>query len=108
MARVQVRKGKQNEFMEIMSGLINRVRRDQGCKRFEIFTHDHEEHTYSFYAIWDTYRDFKKYLRSDEFSMMLLAFKLLRKNPEIQYFKNPSGVGLYGLLRLRERKTKIN
>lgn len=108
MARVQVQKGKQNEFMEIMLGLIKRVKREEGCKEFEIFTHERQEHTYSFYAIWVTYDDFKRYLRSDEFSMMLLAFKLLRRNPEIQYFKNHSGTGLYGLLNLREKNSNIN
>ena len=108
MAHVEVRKEKRNEFLEIMQRLIERAQKEERCKRFEFFPHKTPEHTYSFYIVWNSYQEFKQYVRSDDFSLMLTAFKLLNKNPEIQYFKNHSGTGLYGLLRLRENNININ
>lgn len=102
LARVQVRKNKLNEFQKIMFAVEKKVKKEEGCEHFQIYQDVQNETTFSFCGIWKTSDAFKKHLQSDEFSMMLVALKLLRRNPEIRYCERQLGLGLYGLLQLRE------
>lgn len=102
LTRVQVRIRKRNEFLKIMSEIEKRLKKEGGCEQFEIYQHMENDFTFSFYGIWKTPTDLRKHLRSDEFSMILIALKLLRKNPEIRCFQKQIEIGLPGLLELRK------
>ncbi|MEX0288516.1 MAG: putative quinol monooxygenase [Flavobacteriaceae bacterium] len=105
LARVQVRDKKRTEFLKIMTETAKKTQNLYGCEQFEIYQHLGDDLTFSLCGLWKSSNEFKAYLKSDEFSMVLLAFKLLRKSPEIRYFKNQINTGLEGLLQLRRLMT---
>ena len=102
LARMHVREKKRNEFLKIMAESAKKTRKEYGCEQFEIYQHLEDNCAFSFFGLWSSPNDFKEYLKSDEFSMVLLAFKLLRKSPEIRYFKNQTDTGMQDLLQLRK------
>ncbi|MGI9550758.1 MAG: putative quinol monooxygenase [Aurantibacter sp.] len=102
LVRVGVRKRNRNEFLKIMQEASKKIKKEYGCERFEVHRDFENDTIFSFYGIWKTPGDFKRYLKSDQFAMAILALKLSRKNPEIYYFKDKLTVGLAGLLQLRE------
>ncbi len=102
MAKVEVRGNKRSEFIKIMQEVAIKTKEKYNCEQFEIYQHLENENVFSFFSIWKNPNDFRKHLESDQFSMLLIALKLLRKNPEIRYFKNQMGMGLRGLIQLRD------
>tara|TARA_R110001583_G_scaffold188877_3_gene351395 strand:+ start:378 stop:782 length:405 start_codon:yes stop_codon:yes gene_type:complete len=106
LARVQVRKTKRNEFLQIMQEVTLKTKKEYGCEQFEIHQDLKDDTIFSFYGVWETERDFIKHLKSDVFSLTLLAFKLVTKNPDIHHFKNQERTGLHTLIHLREVNRK--
>lgn len=106
LARVQVRKNKRNEFLKIMDEVALRTKKEFGCERYEIHQDLKDDTVFSFYGVWETPRDLIKHIKSDQFSLTLLAFKLLIKTPDIHHFKNEKKTGLHTLIQLREMNGK--
>ncbi len=100
--QVAVRKMKRNEFLKIMQEVAKKTEQEMDCERFEIYQDIDDENIFSFTSVWKNPSGFRKHLKSDQFTMMLIALKLLKKNPEIRYFKNPMSLSVQGLTELRE------
>ena len=102
MAQVEVRKNKRNEFLKIMQEVAQRTKEESQCEQFEIYQHLENENVFSFVSSWKNPNGFRNHLKSDQFTMILLALKLLKKYPEIKYLKNPMNLGVRGLSELRD------
>ncbi len=100
--QVEVRKMKRNEFLKIMQEVAKKTKQETDCERFEIHQHLDDENIFSFTSVWKNPSGFRKHLKSDQFTMVLIALKLIKKSPEIRYSKNPMTLSVQGLMELRE------
>ena len=101
MALVEVRSNKRSEFLNIMQEVALKTKEDHYCEKFEIYQDVGNENIFSFFGSWKNPNGFRMHLKSDQFTMVLIALKLLKKNPEIRYFKNQMTMGIHGLKELR-------
>ncbi len=102
MAQVEVRKKKRNEFLKIMQEVAKKTKEEFNCEQFEIYQNLENENIFSFVSSWRNPNGFREHLKSDQFTMVLVALKLLKKYPEIKYFKNPMPLSVRGLTDLRD------
>ncbi len=102
MAQVEVRRNKRNEFLKIMQEVAKKTKEESHCEQFEIYQHLENEHVFSFVSSWKNRNGFRTHLKSDQFTMVLVALKLLKRYPEIKYFKNPMPLGVRDLTELRD------
>lgn len=99
---VQVRPEKWNEFLAIIKSAKKRLEENDNCNQIEIYVDYDNQFTYSIDSVWKNSQVFAKFLESDEFSMILLAFKLLKRNPKVRYFKKEEVGGIESLMQLRK------
>lgn len=103
-----VRPEKEKEFTVLIKTLVSRIRKHQGCLNYRFYQEIENESTYCFLGTWKTPAEAKASFQTDEFSLLLTAFELLKKPPEIRYnlvlFRN----GLEAIQRLRNHQAIEN
>ena len=102
LIEAQVRPEKWNEFLTIIRNVKERLKENEHCDQLKVYVDMDNQFIFSINSFWKSSNGFVKFLRSDEFSMFLLAFKILRKNPEIRYFKKEEVGGIESLRQLRK------
>lgn len=101
MATIEVRKDKRKEFLSLMKSVKDKLADEFACEQFEIYQEMKNSNSFSICGLWATPEDFKRHLRSEEFMMVMVSAKLLRKAPHIHYSTNTETIGLSELLQMR-------
>lgn len=104
MATIEVRKDKRKEFLSLMKNVKDKLADELACEQFEIYQEMKNSNAFSICGLWATPEDFRRHLRSEEFMMVMVAAKLLRKVPQIQYSNNTTSIGLPELLQMRRSR----
>ena len=73
------------EFLQTLHPLIDGIRHEKGCVRYDVYQDVENENTFILIEEWETRADLDEHLRSDRFGVLLGALKLLSDTPEIKF-----------------------
>jgi quinol monooxygenase YgiN len=83
--KISVPPENRKEFLQTLHPLIDRVRQEKGCIRYEVYQDVENENTFILVEEWEAQADLDEHLRSDRFAVLLGALRLLSDTPEIKF-----------------------
>lgn len=81
--RVPVEKKK--EVLQTVKAILGPIRREQGCISCNCYVDVEDDSVLFFEEEWKTKEDLENHLRSDHFSILNGAMRLLRVDPDIRF-----------------------
>lgn len=92
---------KQEEIMQTLGMLIESMRREKGCRNYQVYQNIMNENWFSSYGEWDSHDELDRYLRSDKFSVLLGMKSLLSDPMQIQILTVSHSEGIEFIRALR-------
>lgn len=83
--KISVPPENRKEFLQTLHPLIDRIRHEKGCIRYEVYQDVENENTFILVEEWDTQADLDEHLRSEKFAVLLGALRLLSDTPEVKF-----------------------
>jgi quinol monooxygenase YgiN len=75
---------KRKEVLQTLLSMIKGIRREKGCRSYQVFQDIEDENAFSLVQEWETREDLEHHIRSDRFSVLLGSNILLAKKQAIQ------------------------
>ena len=75
---------KRKEVLQTLFSMIEGIRREKGCRSYQVFQDIEDENAFSLVHTWETREDLEYHMRSDRFSVLLGTNILLNKKQDIQ------------------------
>jgi quinol monooxygenase YgiN len=94
---------KRVEVLQTIKTLLAPIRNEPGCKGCYFCVDAEDEHIIIFRQEWQTNEDLAAHLKSEHFSILLGAMKLLSIEPEIRFDTIASTAGAEAITRARTR-----
>ena len=101
--KMSVPADKRVEVLQTIKTLIGPIRNEPGCLSCYYCVDAEEEHIVIFRQEWKTNEDLAAHLKSDHFSVLLGAMKLLSIEPEIRFNTIASREGAEAITKARAR-----
>jgi quinol monooxygenase YgiN len=83
--KIKVPNKTNKEFTQTLSALSKATLKKDGCLNYNIYKEIDGENNYSLVLEWKSWKDWEKYLLSDQFIVFRGAMSLLEKVPDIQF-----------------------
>jgi quinol monooxygenase YgiN len=84
---LKVKPESQTHFARAIRENIRESRKFEGCQHFDLFSHNHEEHSYLLYQEWESQASFDAFRKSDYFEQSgREIIQLLEAKPEAAYY----------------------
>jgi quinol monooxygenase YgiN len=83
--KMSVPADKRMEVLQTVKSLLGPIRNEPGCLSCHCSVDAESEHIIIFRQEWKTKKDLSAHLKSDHFSILLGAMKLLCNEPEIRF-----------------------
>jgi len=93
---------KRIEILQTIRSLLAPIRREKGCLSCNCYVDTEQENNVIFKQEWKTDADLTAHLKSDHFSILLGAMKLLSIEPGIRFSTIASTAGAEALKAARE------
>ena len=77
---------KTREFLQTMLFIIKTVREEPGCLSYHFYQDVEVGNKYRLVGKWSKQEEMNEHLRSDTFSILLGAMKLLKESPDIKFY----------------------
>ncbi len=81
---VNTQSGNHSELMSGLRFFIEKIRAEKGCLNCQIYQDINDENLINLKATWEQRSDLDEHFRSDTFSAMMGAMRLLSKTHEVQ------------------------
>jgi len=92
---------KRKEVLQTVKAILGPIRRERGCISCHCYADVEDESVFFFEEVWKTREDLEDHLRSDHFSVLNGAMRLLRAEPDIRFNTIVSTVGLEAIKAAR-------
>ena len=76
---------KRKEVLQTIKAILGPIRRERGCISCHCYVDVEDEGLFLFEEEWKTREDLEDHLRSDHFSILNGAMRLLRAEPDIRF-----------------------
>jgi quinol monooxygenase YgiN len=85
---------KRKELLQTIKAILGPIRRERGCVSCNCYVDVEDERVLFIEEAWKTSDDLENHLRSDHFSVLNGAMRLLRVEPEIRFNTIASTAGV--------------
>ena len=92
---------KRREVLQTIKAILGPIRRERGCITCNCYVDVEDEGVFIIEQEWKTREDLDSHLRSDHFSVLNGAMKLLRAEPDIRFNTIASTAGLEAIIAAR-------
>jgi quinol monooxygenase YgiN len=75
---------KRREVLQTLQSLTSEIRREKGCRSYQVFQDVEDETVFSLIGEWETHEDMEHHIRSDRFGVLLGSKILLNENQDIE------------------------
>lgn len=82
--KIDVRQYKTYEFVKSMRSFSRRIRKQKGCHSFGVYSDSEKENTYALVGEWKTRQAMEKHFKTDEFTLLTGAAKVLGEKFEMK------------------------
>ena len=76
-ARITVRPQHRRELCLTISGLLDRIRHEKGCRTYSFYGEVEDQNSLILIGEWDTLTAWENHLKSDDFAILIGSVKLL-------------------------------
>ena len=83
--RVRVRPENRKELFQTISSLLDRVRREKGCRMYRLYEETGDENSFLLIGEWETREDWDKHFHSDLFAVLLASIIILGRRSELDF-----------------------
>lgn len=97
--RMKVLPNKRLELSQTITSLIDSMRTDPGCRRFDFCQNVENDNELYLLEEWDTQKNIKNHLLSDHFKILRGVMNLLEEPYEMQFYTLSHTSGIEGLKR---------
>jgi quinol monooxygenase YgiN len=98
---------KQQELLQAFHVVLNKVRKDKGCKSSLLFRDTENEELFLLLEEWETQGDVDRHFRSDNFGILLGAARLLGGKMEMNLHSLSHTSGEAAIKKARPKRTMI-
>ena len=106
--KMSVPADKRMEVLQTIKSLLDPIRNEPGCQSCYCCVDAEAENIIVFKQEWNTNKDLAAHLKSDHFSILLGAMKLLCIEPEVRFNTIASTAGEEAITAVRTLKTRID
>ncbi|HEY6011553.1 MAG TPA: antibiotic biosynthesis monooxygenase family protein [Nitrospirota bacterium] len=99
--KMKVPAEKRKEVLQTVKAILGPIRRERGCIRCNCYVDVEDESELFIEEEWETREDLERHLRSDHFSVLNGAMRLLSMEPDIRFNTIVSTAGLEAIIAAR-------
>ncbi|MCJ7685996.1 MAG: antibiotic biosynthesis monooxygenase [Desulfobacteraceae bacterium] len=82
---LKVFRQKRDEFLQTLHSLQSDLKKDQGLIKSALYQDVNDPERFHLINEWETEQDYDNYLRSENFSVLIGALKVLSEETEVRY-----------------------
>lgn len=83
--RIKVRPEHRRELCLTISALVDRIRREQGCRSYTFFGEVEDQNSLMLIGEWDTPASWESHLNSENFAVLVGSLKLLTTSSSLDF-----------------------
>ena len=84
LIKVVIKRYKDDEFIDAMRALSNKIRKEEGCERFELYMDMEKDNAFTVVGVWKSQEAMEKHFQDVNYKVMKGAVKVLGENFEIK------------------------
>jgi len=84
-ARITVRPQHRRELCLTISGLLDRIRNEKGCRNYSFYGEVEDQNSLILIGEWDTLTAWEDHLKSDDFAVLIGSVKLLGARSNLDF-----------------------
>lgn len=82
--RMVVRSEKREDLMKTVRGILEPTRVENGCIDYHFYQDIEDNNTFVILEEWETQQNLERFIRSENYRLLLTAMELLAEPPEIK------------------------
>lgn len=84
-ARITVRPEHRRELCLTISGLLDRIRHEKGCRTYNFYGEVEDQNSLILIGEWDTLSAWENHIKSDDFAVLIGSVKLLGARSNLDF-----------------------